>query len=326
MLSLSYRGLAVPWLVLAVAASTMGCRDKGGSVIATDANNYAFTVAVDFVAQELTQGENATIDWSGLTTDMRGNPMVPGDVELVRLAELALTQEEALEKVAAGELRSSDIRTPWEFDNAGGATSCELTDFIVQGNNFNPADGEIGFFPRKADASWTVSLWRENPKLLVFEILSSAFLVPVGSSKEDTLFFADDTADLDFTVDLHSSEPLVASGGSPDQIMDWEGLVNDASGREFDPLRATWLFIARIPDVSDVTALEGSLLTELDDAETWVLDVFGERQADLSQALSPVTAGDSFPGFDNDGTWLVGIMDPTGNDPSPFFMSVITVQ
>lgn len=322
---MSSRPGRLAFLVLTTAVAGCFTSKGSGDLVVTDANNYTFDVSVDFESVDLAAGEDAVVDWSSIATDMRGNPMpAPEEVEIVRLVELALTQDETEQEVATGELTQQDIRTPWEFYNDAGVSSCNLTDFSVQGNNFNPADGEIGFLPRATDSSWVISLWRTNPKLLVYEILSSAFLVPVDKGGGSAFTFSDDSADLSFNVDLRSATPLNVGAGLDEYTLNWEGLANDASGREFDPLKATWLFIAHITDAADVSALEPALLTHLDNADTWLLDVYGEREADLMQALAP--EGGSFPGFDDTGIWLVGIMDPTGNDPSPYFMAVVTVQ
>lgn len=306
-----------------------GCFTKAGSgdIVLTDAHNYSYVVDIEFQTANLAAGENSTIRWGDLTTDMRGNPVSGGgEAELVRLVELSLTQDEVEAAVEAGTLTQRDIISPWEWTNSEGADTCLMTDFSVTGNAFDPADEELGFVPRAGDSSWVLSLWRNNEALGAAEILSSVFLVPDEASSTTEFAFANDSASLGFTVDLHSQEPLTVAANATKFSVNWDGVTTTASGKEFDPLLATEFLVAHVTDVSDVTTLEGQFLTTLDNADTWLVNVYGVTEiVDLGQAQNPLDSS-FFEGFTTDGIWILAILDPSGNEPAPFFLTVVTVE
>lgn len=315
-------------LPLSLSLLAAGCFQQAGSgaIAVSDADNYSFTVAVDFESVELAAGVDSLIKWDALTTDMRGNPVSgPGEAEIVRLIELSIPQSEVEAAVADGTLTQQDVVAPWEFANSSGVGTAMMSDFTVQGNAFDPASEELGFIQRGSN-SWIVSLWRTNTQLGQSEILSSAFIVPSDTASAQEFSFSDSSATLDFTADLHSgsSQTVGADLAAEEYTLDWSGVTVDANGKPFDPLKATQLFIAHLPDAADATSIEGTLLAELNAADTWLLGVYGKTEANLADALAP--AGGNFPGFTAGGVWVVGILDPSGGEPAPYFLTVITVE
>ena len=316
--------------LIVLAAS--GCfRQKGlGEMVVSDANNYSFTVGVDFGEIEMTEGTDGTVDWSGVTTDMRGNTIEsPADIELVRLVSLTLDQADVETAVAAGTLTQEYIRTPWEFVNSDGASSCSLSDFQVTGNYFDPGspDQGLGFYiPDGVTTSWIASLWANNPKLGAYEILSTVFLVPTAESTNTMAAMTTTSATIDFTADLHSATPVTVGPDAGTYSLDWTAVTQDPQGKPFDFTKASDLFIAHLSTASSITDVEGSLLTSLNASDTWLMDVYGDPAVDdLSQAISP-TDGSAFAGFTEDGIWIIGILNPDGSEPAPYLMFQVTVD
>lgn len=311
--------------VLLALLPLAGCwGGKGdGDLVVIDDNNYSYTVAVDLESAPLLDLNDDTIDWSGLTTTMRGSAMTAADVEVVRLVYLSFTEAEMESAVATGDLTQEDVRTVWEYYPTGGDGAAAMTEFEVQGNAFDPTDEQLGFTLLAADTSWAATLWRNNTTLGAWEILSSAIVVPTAGSPNTTYAFSDTSAVLDFTVDLHSAPAVATPADVGEYTLDWSALTVDAGGHAFDPLKATVLLIAHVPDQDDVTAIEPTFLSALDGAETWTQNVYAKTDADLAESFG--ADGGAFPGFTEGGLWFVALLDDSGNEPAPYFLAVMDV-
>ena len=87
-----------------------GCRQTA-EIELTDTQNYWFLSTISADAQPIAPGEDATVDWSALTTDLLGEALDPAvDVDEVRLIQFAaLTQPEVLDGINTDSLSQSDL-------------------------------------------------------------------------------------------------------------------------------------------------------------------------------------------------------------------------
>ncbi len=327
-------------LPLLGATTMLACGDKGqdsgggdvggdggidatSELIYTDANNYAYTAELTLDTIPVQEGADATIDWSGLTVDMRGRSITATDVDQVFLVAFNISKEDVLTKITANSLLQSDIRDYRQFLNEEGSSSADFSEFSILGNDFVPAED---FLEHPGETwTWVVTLMDDSSGRV--DVLASVFIEPDGSSSNTAVAFANDTTDLQFSVDLHTAPPLYAIAGEADTSFDWSGATTEAGGQPLDASRTNRLLIGHIGGAT-LTDVEANVLTVLDTAdELYYLDVIGDTEALLSEATERVS-GANFSGFDTDGVWLVGIECTlqTCLSPAPLILTVVEAQ
>lgn len=306
----------------------LACTDKDGDsgitgtadLVYTDANNYSYTATLEVDSVALAEATDATIDWSALTTDIRGRAVDPSTIDLATLVAFNITKEEVLDSINTNSLNQSAIRDYRQFDNSEGRTSAMLSDFTILGNDFEPSID----FVEQSDGIWTwaVVLWDEADGRQ--DILTDIFIEPVPGESNTSVTIDDTTASLSFQVDLHTAPPLVALAGQDSYSYDWSQATTEAAGQPFDTALADRLMIGHVDGtVSDV---EANILTVLDTAdEIYRMDVRGETFANLMESTER-SSGAAFPGFSTDGTWLIGVECTTCTSPAPLILSVVEVN
>lgn len=326
------------FLVISVLSGLLACSDKGddsgggdgdgggdggvptADLVYSDANNYSYVATLDVATIDLAEGADNKVDWSGLTTDIRGRPVTPSEIDLVTLVAFNVTKEEVLDSINTNSLNQSAIRDYRQFQNDEFRTSARMSEFEILGNEFVPATD----FVEHPESTWTWAfvLWDEADGRQ--DILSDVFIVPVPGEPNQTATVDNDTATLSFEVDLHSAPPLASLSGQSSYTFDWSQATVEASGQPFDTAKADRLLIGHVAGaVSDV---EASILTVLDSAdELYRMEVRGETSADLTLATEK-TSGAAFTGFTTDGTWLIGIECTTCTSPTPLILSVVEVS
>ncbi len=306
-----------------------GAAGDGGAITATselvytDANNYSYVADLQIQSQEVAAGADSLVDWSGMSVDMRGRSVDPTGVDRVMLVAFNISKDDVITAINNNSLLQSDVRVYYQFDNTDGATSASLTDFSILGNDFIPSQDMIEH-PGET-WTWLVSTMDEaNGRI---DVLSTTFVDPLDSSSNQDIAFGNDTAVLDFTVDLHSADALYAIAGEPDTSFNWAGATTEAGGQPFDEAKASRLLIGHIRGAT-VSDVEANVLTVLDTAdELFYADAYGKDEVLLSEAEERTT-GATFAGFDTDGVWLVGIecTNQTCLSPAPLLMTVVEAQ
>lgn len=295
-----------------------GVAPTNGDLVVTDASNGRLAVSHRTPMVQLARGADIEVDWSAVTTDLRGVALSgPDAVRAVRLVEHRGEPD--------GDPDGDDdtVLAIWEYENTDGATSCTFTDLGGAGRAFDPDDRELGFTMRDG-SEWELTIWRWSDALQADVLVSTAHLFPSERSDVTTLAFDDDTASQSVRGDLRAPEAIEITGGIPTYTLDWSGLTVGTTGAPFAPRSGGRLVIAHDGEGSPAAKDGSSLLAQLEAADTWTLDVRGRRHAVLRQATSPVD-GSPFPGFTSDGAWLVALLDPTGADPAPALLISPTV-
>jgi len=314
--------------VLALGACNGGDKDpddtgpSGGGVtlLVLDVNNYSYTANLSLTSVALEALADNTIDWSALTVDFRGRPVVPTDVDWVTLASIWLSQEELIEKIDTNTLLMSDVgdyREVYPVD----ATSVQFSDLSVLGDAF-PYDAE---FVVDDELTWLLSVWKKNERGQQ-EILTSLFVVPSDTGGATSVNVANDSANITFEANL-SDTPVVAPADAEAYGLNWTAVNTDVNGAEFDELLADTLRIAHLSESSedDVQAVFLSLDIAAD--ETYFLDIFADRSVDDLAAATAID-GTPFPGFTADGTWILSFecTDSSCFSPAPLFLTVVEVE
>ena len=145
------------------------------------------------------------------------------------------------------------------------------------------------------------------------------FIEPNADESNDTLHITNESAYLNYTVDLSSNEPIgIPAGVVP--TLDWSNLTQTGLSTAFNHQQIDGLMVAHYPDLS-VSDLEGQFLDFELIAETLYE---GEHSGGTEADLSTLTSNDvAFSGIDDQGTWLLGLTCSTCANPAPLVLSVL---
>jgi hypothetical protein len=303
---------------------TGGGGGGGGSpaLAFTDANNYSYEAAFDVEVVDVEASTDATICWDTVTTDIRGRPMDPADMDEVTFVNLNLTVEEVQEAVVANTLTQGNVADYRQLileDEFAGATCAQLSDFSIIGNPFVPESE----FPEDDSNTWLTTLWNESPDGRNDILMSSVVHPVVGESNHDVTMTSS-SAVLDFDADLHSLEALSTSAGLGDYTLDWSAVTVDVSGQEYDVRLGDRLLVGHI-DATEIGDVESVFLRLFEEASAiYYLDVYGLTFANLADAAS--LDGTAFTGFTEDGIWLIGVECLTCTSPAPLLLTVVNVE
>lgn len=309
-------------ILLALAACTGPGDDSGkapfdGAFVFSDANNYAYTSAVDVSAQDVRLRTDITVDWSGLTTDLLGHAMDPAeDVSLIWIVQFPnLTEDEVANAIVTETLLQEDVGPYIQFKNEANATSATLSQFV-----FPPATPIV---PEEdfTDGSGT---WLVRATTGLVENRMLGFMRPTEESTNTTFLLASDTSTLDFDADLQSLEAFAFDDEPATYTADWSALETHANGNEIDLDLLDQLMIARYDGMS-LSDIEADFIdVELIASEIFTADVYGLTSTDLSVAVSSTT-GEAFSGFGADSLWLVALRCTACTNPAPPFLTVVQV-
>jgi hypothetical protein len=311
-------------VVLALAACGGG---KGRDLVMTQANNYAYSNTIDIASVDVQAGSDLTFDWSGLTTDVRERPQDPSQVQQMSFVKFAYPLEELLPLIATNQIDAQkEADEIYLFDNNISSddpktTTAALTTFAITGITFVPEE----LLLEDPSATWLVSAL--NKPRGSIDLLMSKAVIPSGTATNttDVTLGTGDTT-LDFTVDLHSAPPIEASAGEKSYSLDWTDVKTDVYGNDFNSVSGDELLIGHY--TGSVGDVEANFL-QLDSPDVadgiWRASVVQSTSLDdLSAAVDD--AGDPFPGFTADGTWLIGVVCTTCSTPVPLLLSVVEVK
>jgi hypothetical protein len=292
-----------------------GC-GGGNKLVYEDANNYTYTGALTLGEFPIKPQSDITIDWSGLTTDIRGRTLDPTSVEQPTIIGLDGTFDEVLPQAERNEIRQDDAPYIYFTENDG-ETSAQLSSFEITGILF-----DLGYLVPDPETTWFLSLI--NLPQGRTDILSTVRLVPTEGSDITTVTFANDSSSLDVAVDLHSAPPLQARAGK-NYTFDWTGATQDVFGHEFSDQLNDEIIIAK-HDTTDIAEVEANFL-QLDSkaSELYRIGVFDQSAVDLIEAID-VNTSTPFGGFTTDGTWVIGVICSSCSAPVPAILSVVEVN
>jgi len=318
------------WIALGLLATVACGGDKDGTdsaapptgdLVFTDANNYGFESDLQIGAVEVEAESDFTIDWSGVTTDIRGRAVNPSEVQQLLLVELNSTQAEVLTKIDANDLQQADAVNQYIFDNASNVSAIDVSQMEILSNPI-----ELGLLSDDPNSTWLLSLTNIDDGR--FDFLMNTFVVPTTGSGNTAVDFDDSSASLTFSADLQSADALVTGAGLDAYTLDWSGATTDVFGRPLDLGLVTRLIIGKV-GTTDLGQVETDFLQlyELAD-ELYTLDVNGLTYADMTQATLKSDGTTPFSGFTTDGTWVVGIecTRQECTNPAPLLLAVVEVK
>jgi hypothetical protein len=306
--------LLLPLLGAILAGGCVPVDDSAGivpctSCSLTDANNFAYSAALDIDVVPVAANAPVRIDWSGLTHDVQGHPLdLATDIAGARLIAFRdITPAAVARGLANDDLEQADVSL---FVTCTPTTpGCGLDEFGVLGN---PVDVPTYF--SEGSATWLVALTS------TFEAGAAAFvfLEPKDASLVTSAAIGDDTSALDVDVDFASLTPVVVPAGEAALHLDWSGLTRDGLGNELSLDAIDGIFLGRYTE--SPAELEGRVFDlETLAAETWEAPVDGLR----SLGLGTLRGDTVFAGIDDTSTWLLALRCSSCINPTPRFVTFL---
>jgi len=125
--------LAALLLVTSCASTITDTPDE--TIALTDEDNFAYDYTFDITSYPAPELSDFTIDWSALTEDMHGAPLVPdADINMAAVVVFRYLSEEDIE---SGEPYISWGHELFVFAEVNGATSVRLSDLTMFGTDID---------------------------------------------------------------------------------------------------------------------------------------------------------------------------------------------
>jgi hypothetical protein len=311
------------WLALGCGSSADTQDDAGdssdASILLTDENNYSSTATLSIPSVETAPAADLSICWSEVTSDLECHEVLPeSDLDNVALLRFLHLSEEGVEaRLTSGQLAQSEVDGYLDYQTDHQSTCATLSQLTLFGT---PVDVEQEYVESSDHTYLLLFAQGTTPGV---GARSMIFVRPTASSSNTTVNAVSGCGLLDFSAELASAEPVQIPVEGP-WLVDWRNVTRDAQG---NPLPTTSIDSVLLGFYENLTVeqLEASIMDlELSATALWEVELAGGRTADLATATDRET-GDLFPGFERtaDGTWLLGLMCSTCQNPAPVLLSVL---
>jgi len=268
-----------------------------GNVVASEQNDYSFTSAITLTPVSVASMANLAFDWSGLTRDFQGHELSPTE-------DLGLA-----------------IVMFWDLPLAAGATSAHLYDFTINTTPVTP-DMINPYFDAAAypptSASFIVGV--ETGTVLGRNLrMMQAFNLDASTSAT-SVPITNDSMKLSYTANLHDLTSTLVPAGTPALSLDWSQMITNGLGREFILGNVTDAIVGHYSETP--AELEGKFL-DLDRIALTTYRASIPSGFVLDFKTLKDKDGASFPGVDDNGTWLVGLLCGNCRNPAPWYMTIL---
>jgi len=295
----------------------------GANVVASESNDYAFSSTITLSPVKVAPMSNLTFDWSGLTMDFLGHPVNPAtDLDTAIMMIWALPRGEFEADLNADALYTADlvVSPPLNLPLAG-ETSGQLHNFLINGTGLSPAMFNDYFdatlYP-PATATFIIAVQTGLDLGRGIRMLQAFDLDPSSTNTNVTL--TNDSTKLTYVANLHNLTITGVPGGTPALTLDWSQMTTNALGAEFKEGYVTSAVVGHYTQTP--AELEASFL-DLDRiaSATYRADILAGSVLDFTMLRDE--NGAAFPGIDDNGTWLVGLICGNCRNPAPWYMTIL---
>ena len=295
----------------------------GANVVASEKNDYAFSSTITLSPVKVAPMSNLTFEWSGLTKDFLGHAVNPAtDLDTAIMMIWALPRGEFEADLNADALYTADlvVSPPLNLPLAG-ETSGQLHNFLINGTGLSQAMFndyfDVTLYP-PATATFIVAvqtgldLGRGIRMLQAFDL--------DASSTNTNVTLTNDSTKLTYVANLHNLTITGVPGGTPALTLDWSQMTTNALGAEFKDGYVTSAVVGHYTQTP--AELEASFL-DLDRiaTATYRADIMAGSTLDFTTLRDE--NGAAFPGIDDTGTWLVGLICGNCRNPAPWYMTIL---
>jgi hypothetical protein len=303
------------------------CDATNGAFSITDDTNYSLPATISVKTYQVKDATDLLFDWGGLTRDLYGQPLdAQRDIDLVLLSlwrktpaelEAALTKDdlppnENIGVITTYPMDSFTSRHLLEFDFSGTPVPPdELWQYFDTTNpRFNYPPEEYTFL---LEASTGTVLGKGARMLAFFNLAENG---------AENLTLANDSSDVEFSVDLRRARPVRVPAATPALTIDWSTMVTNALGNPYDGKQITQAVVAHFSNHT-LADLENDFLNLQTLADGWWSGrVLAGKSIDLGTLTD--TSGAAFPGIDEEGVWLTALFcSTTCNNPAPWSITVL---
>jgi hypothetical protein len=141
-----------------------------------------------------------------------------------------------------------------------------------------------------------------------------------ASSSVTSVAITNTSTQLSYNANLHSLTITGVPGGTAALTLDWAQMKTNAMGRTFTEGYVTSAIVGHYTQTP--AQLEGDFL-DLDRiaAATYRADIQSGSVLDFTMLKDE--HGASFPGIDDSGTWMVGLICGNCRNPAPWYMTIL---
>jgi hypothetical protein len=314
-------------LTIAACDSSPSVTCTNGTIVAAEANDYAFASSIALPPVSVMPMSNLTFDWSGVTADFLTQPVNPQtdlNTIFLLLVNLPAASFEMQLNNDTFAIRSVVITPPPQFNPTGGVTSASLyTDFSAGGETIDATAAAPYLDPTKY-----------TPPNSTFAIVAQTGAASLGTnirmmqsfqldptSTNTTVKLTNSSTTLKYTADLHSLHPTGVPAKTAALTLDWSQITTNALGQPF-------------VSASIATAIVGHYTQTRAELESRFLDLQTIPGSTLYTASIPFgmtldfttlmdSQGNPFPGIDSTGTWLVALLCTNCRNPAPWYLTIL---
>lgn len=320
----------LPLMTLACGSSgtptqSVTCTD--GTMIANEANDYTFTSSLMLHPVKVKPLSNLTFNWGGVTKDFLGQPVnAQNDLNAIFLLLVNLPAATFETQLNNDTFATSSIVIPGpppSYLPTGGVTTMTLYDNFISANG--PVDESMAA-PYLDAATYTPS----NSTFVIaaqtgtdmigsgIRMLQSFELDP--SSSNTTVTMTNTSTTLTYSADLHSLHPTGVPEGKANLTLDWGQIQTNALGQPFEPTAIANAIVGHYTQTP--SQLESQFL-DLQTIATKLYKATIQYGSVLDFTTLKDDGGNSFPGVDSNGTWLVALICTNCRNPAPYYLTVL---
>jgi len=301
------------------AGAVTGCND---AIVATAAQNYAFSSTITLPPVGVQPDSELTFDWSTVTEDLLGHPLNPtADVDMVELGLWELTQEELEMKLNADQLKQSDLEVIANLETMNTLTSTTLFNFTSAGTPLTPDlilpyVNAANYPPDQY--TYTVMIATGTALGQGTRLLQAFHLDP--ASTNTTVNLTDASVNLVWSADLGALTSPEVHAATPGITIDWSGMTVNSMGYPFEPSDITEVLVGHYDETPE--ELEAQFLDlEMIHEDMWRGEVLSGTNLNLSALTNE--AGATFPGISASGTWVVALICGECANPAPWYLTIL---
>jgi hypothetical protein len=303
--------------------TTTAC--NGTSLVAAEANNYAFSSTLTFPPIAVAPNSEISFDWGGVTKDFIGHAVDPKkDLNQVSVLMWSLPLTDLQTQLNSDTIKQSSLTTvPLVVTTDGSSTSANLFSFKTSAGTEITSTDVLPYFNATDYAPDTHTyLFTGATGTTVgsgIRMMQSFQLDPNSTNTKVTM--TSDSTKLTYTANLHSLTATTIPTGQSAITLDWSSLKNNALGNTFKPTSITAAMIAHYTETP--TELEAKFLDiQLISTAMYKATIETGTSVDFSSLKD--ADGNAFPGIDtSSGTWIVAIQCGSCRNPAPLYMSIL---
>ncbi len=294
----------------------------GANVVANEANGYLFSSTLSFPPVSVAPKTDLTFDWSGVTTDFLGHSVNPKtDLNTILVIMWKLTLADLQTKLNADSLAQNDLVTiPLTYTTDGSSTTAKLLAFSNTGapsaatilNFLDPTGYSPENYTYTLMAATGADLGQGTKMIQSFKVDPNSTNTSVNMTTNSTK--------LTYAANMHCLTATGIPTAQPSVTLDWGQMTTNALGNPFDTNSITNVMVGHYTQTP--TELESKFL-DLELIATKLYRGVNSSGTKVDFSTLKTDSGESFPGIDDTGTWLVALQCGGCRNPAPLYLSIL---